>query len=143
MIVMTLTELTGQESGIVVRENTVIVTNWMHSCPEGGLPLLAPWGTALIAWPTEIRLDKKYGVKDIREALPGSVTLGDDGRTLDTDMDIVSDCNGDIAALWGYNLGLPCNAIINMDDNDNLIPTPGTVYELDDGTIVISPEGWC
>ena len=62
---MTLYELTEQESGIIVRENAVIVTNWLHSCPSGGLPLLSPWGDDLIEWPSEIVVKSEYYVGDI------------------------------------------------------------------------------
>ncbi|MEG3070983.1 MAG: hypothetical protein RQM92_09415 [Candidatus Syntrophopropionicum ammoniitolerans] len=37
-----LKDLTGQESGIVVYDAGVIVTNWAHSCIAGGLPRMAP-----------------------------------------------------------------------------------------------------
>lgn len=142
----TLEELTGQESGIIIRGNTVIVANWSHSCPQGGLPVLAPWGLNLIAWPLdEIRVAKKYDVDDIRTVLPGSIIPGDDEGTFKADcMEIVYDAAGDIPALWGYQVvaGI-CSAYIKCDEDGNLVPTAGKVYKLDDDTIVIAPEGWC
>lgn len=138
----TLEGLTNQESGIVVRGNTVIVTNWTQSCPDGGLPLLAPWGCDLIAWPEEIEVSNEYNVADIRDALPGSILEDEDGLTADG-MDIVFDANGDIPALWGYEVSPGLGASVMHDDDGNLIPTPGKVFELQDGTIIIAPEGWC
>ncbi len=142
----TLEALTGQESGIVVYDDAVIATNWMHSCPDGGLPRMAPANIGLIAWPDEIIVENKYTVNDIRAVLPGKIVEVDtDGEAVVIEaegMDLVFDDNGDIPALWGYDLGLVCNAIINRDDAGNLAPTPGTVYELEDGVIVIAPDSW-
>jgi hypothetical protein len=142
--IMTLYELTGQESGIIVRENAVIVTNWLHSCPSGGLPLLSPWGDDLIEWPSEIVVKSEYYVGDIRDVLPGTIIPGDEGTIKAEGMDIVYDNNGDIPALWGYQVNTcMLGATINRDRAGNLIPTAGKVYELEDGTLIIVPDGWC
>jgi hypothetical protein len=143
---MTLLDLTGQESGIVVYEDkAVIVCNWASSCPNGGLPRLAPWGKDLIAWPTEINVNREYHVADIREALPGTIVEAgkEEGQTLieAQGMDLVADYYGDIPALWGWDLG--GGVSINRAEDGTLLPTPGNVYKLDDDVIVIAPEGWC
>ena len=140
-----LLELTGQESGIVVYGDEVIVTNWSSI---NGLPKMAPANLGIIGWPDDIIVVKQYDTDDIRDILPGSIVEveddDEDGTVIEAaGMEIVSDHNGDIAALWGYNLGLQCNATINLDDDGNLLPTPGTVYELEEGVIVIAPDGWC
>lgn len=142
----TLYDLTQQESGIVVYEDkAIIVCNWANSCPTGGLPRLAPWGQDLIAWPTKINAIKEYQVDDIRDALPGSlIDAGEeDGQNLIEahGMDIVYDYNSDIPSLWGYDIGLGSD--INRDEAGNLRPTQGTIYELEDGTLIIAPDGWC
>lgn len=141
-----LYDLTGQESGIVIYENkAVIVCNWANICPSHGLPIAGPIGGLLICWPDEVKYINHYAVDDVRDALPGSIIeVGEeDGQKLiETEgMDIVSDYNGDICALWGYDLGLDSD--INRDEAGNLQPTPGTVYELEGDVIVIAPDGWC
>ena len=142
----TLFDLTNQESGIIVYEDkAVIVCNWANDCPSGGLPRLAPWGNDLIAWPTEIEVVREYHTADIREALPGAIVEAgeENGQTLieAQGMDLAADYFGDIPALWGWDLGL--GVIIERDDGGNLQPTPGNVYELEDGVRVIAPDGWC
>lgn len=144
---MTLVELTNQEAGIVVRGDTVIVANWAQSCPDGGLPLLAPWGQDLIAWPAnELRVVKEYDVDDIRAALPGEIIPGAEDGTIKTDgMDIVHDRHGDIPALWGYKVGGRNGAEPNLDGDGQLLPTAGKVYVLDDSgetVVIIAPETW-
>ena len=140
---MTLRDLTEQESGIVVRGDAVIVTNWESSCPDGGLPLLAPWGTDLIAWPDEIVVVSEYDVADIRDVLPGIIAEVEGGIVEAQGMDIVYDANGDIPALWGFQVKTArLGASINTDDDGNLAPTEGKIYELADGTIVVAPDGW-
>ena len=142
---LTLMELTGQESGVVVYGDEVIVTNWSSI---NGLPRMAPGNIGIIGRPDEIMVGKKYNVDDIRTALPGKIVEverdeEEESIVIEAEgMDIVFDHNGDIPALWGYDIGLQCNAIINRDDDGNLAPTPGTVYELVDGIIVIAPDGW-
>lgn len=143
---MTLMELTNQESGIVIYGDEIIVANWSGICPNGGLPMMAPANLGLIAWPKDIIVINEYWVDDIRTVLPGAVVesgIDEDGNTLlELDgMDIISDDNGDICALWGYDIG--AGSIINRDAEGNLVPTTGKIYELADGEIVIAPDGWC
>jgi hypothetical protein len=142
--VESLQDLTGQESGIVVYGDEIIVANWSSI---SGLPKMAPANLGIIGWPAELIVVRQYSVGDIKDALPGSIVEVEDddgdGVIIETNgMDIVCDANGDIPALWGYDLGLPCNAIINRDDAGNLAPTAGTVYELEDDVIIIAPDGW-
>lgn len=141
-----LQDLTGQESGIVVYDdNAIIVCNW---CGFGGLPRVAPWGTNIIGWPDEIIVEKKYTVDDVRDVLPGKIVEvepedDEEGIVIEAEgMEIVYDRNGDIPTLWGYDTG--SGADIARDDDGNLVPTSGTIYELvGDSTIIIAPDGWC
>lgn len=130
----TLTELTGQRSGIVVYDTGVIVTNWAYSCRNGGLPRLL--GQIIIAWPDEIKVIKEYNIADIRNALPGTIVPGVEENTITTEnMEIIYDELGNIPALWGYDIGL--GAGIGL--------TGGTVYELgglDERVTVIAPDDW-
>lgn len=140
-----LQELTGQESGIVIYGDEVIVANWSSIT---GLPRMAPGNMGIIGWPDEITVVKKYDVADIRDILPGTIVEveddDEDGIVIEAeDMDIVEDYNGDIPALWGYDLGLPGNTLVKRDENGNLAPTSGTAYVLEEGVIVIAPDGWC
>ena len=104
---MNLFERTNHESGIVVYpEGGVIVTNW-GSYGEDQMPVLSPFGEPM-PWPEESGYLDNVGeekVDDIRTVLPGRVWLTDevdaDGNHFaDTDMDIISDENGDIIRLF-------------------------------------------
>lgn len=130
---MDLLELTGQESGIIIYDNTVIVINWASY--DTRLPVISPLGS----------VDEHY-VNDIREALPGKVIISDDqeeGRVIIVGMEILADLHGDIPALWGYDIdtGAVLGATIMRDEDGRLKPTPGMVYHVNDAT-VIAPEGW-
>ena len=101
-----LYEDTAHEAGIIIHgEEAVIVTNW-GSYGDNRVPmLLAPLG--LMEWPIEdedAKIVKLRDVEDIRDELPGKVWI-DEGGNADTDMDIVSDENGDLSALFGIRTG--------------------------------------
>lgn len=138
-----LMEITGQESGIVVYDDKVIVTNWASY--ESGLPMMSPFNTVM-EWPAEeLEVKEEYSVDDIRKALPGKIVVAgmEDGKKMleVEDMEILADDHGDICALWGYDIGIGVGAVINTDDAGDLAPTPGMIYHIDDA-IVIAPEGW-
>jgi hypothetical protein len=134
-----LQEITGQESGIVVYEDAVIVANW--SSYETGLPVISPFGTVM-EWPEEqpLEVSEEYYVDDIRTVLPGTL-VEQDGEITADGMDILADDHGDIPALWGYELDHPTAAPLNTDSNGNFIPTPGMVYRINDAIVVV-PDGW-
>jgi hypothetical protein len=123
----TLLEITGQESGIVVYDNKVIVCNWAQECSDGGLPVAGPINNFLLAWPQELEVSKEYEVDSVLDALPS-----------EDDMEILADFNSDIPALYGIEND---DAIVNKDENGNLEPTEGKVYHINDA-IVIAPYGW-
>lgn len=131
---MTLMDLTGQESGIIVYEgNAVAVVNW-QSMGENQFPMFGPLAGMMLGWPeSEDVFDgvETEHVQDIRDVIPGKVWLtgetdGDGNRVADTDLDIVHDANADLARLF-------------LVDTE---PTAGTVYTLADGRCVIAPDGW-
>lgn len=135
-----LYEDTVHEAGIIIHgEESVIVTNW-SSYGDNRVPmLLAPLG--LMEWPIEdedAKIVKLRDVEDIRDELPGKVWIDEDGNA-DTDMDIVSDENGDLSALFGIRTG-------DTDpDFYKGIPHPfsGSVYEIAGTDIkVITIENW-
>lgn len=136
-----LLEITCQESGIIIYDDEVIVTNW--ATYNSGLPLMSPFG-AVMEWPEEEPLNviKEYSVDDIRDVLPGTlVAREEDGETfLEYEgMEVLYDLNGDIPALWGYDVG--AGSIVNTDENGNFVPTSGRVYHFDNA-VVIAPIGW-
>lgn len=143
-----LYEITGQESGIVVYDDKVIVTNWSCVCPDGGMPVMSPINTVM-CWPVgdEIELLSDERVDDVRKALPGNILSrgkNEDGiEELELeDMEILSDENMDIPALWGYKCG---DAYINRDEDGKFIPTAGKVLNVEyagDEARVIVPDGW-
>ena len=151
---MTLYELTKQESGIILfTSGEIIVTNWSQ-CEDDCIPHLSPFGTVM-QWPCDGIFDglpkednadglaqlvevgmynpyKSEHVDDVRDILPGKVWIDDDGE-LDTDMNILSDDNNDIPALF----------VKIDDDRDPADITSADIYILSDGTKIIVPVGWC
>ena len=135
-----LYEDTAHEAGIIIHgEEAVIVTNW-SSYGDNRVPmLLAPLG--LMEWPIEdedAKIVKLRDVEDIRDELPGKVWINEDGDA-ETDMDIVSDENGDLSALFGIRTG-------DTDPDfykDFPHPFSGSVYEIAGTDIkVITIEIW-
>ena len=135
-----LYEDTAHEAGIIIHgEEAVIVTNW-GSYGDNRVPmLLAPLG--LMEWPIEdedAKIVKLRDVEDIRDELPGKVWINEDGDA-ETDMDIVSDENGDLSALFGIRTG------DTAPDFYKGIPHPfsGSVYEIAGIDIkVITIKNW-
>lgn len=131
---------TNHEAGIIIHgEKAVIVANW-SGYEDNRVPmLLAPLG--LMEWPVEdedAKIVKLRDVEDIRDELPGKVWINEDGDA-ETDMDIVSDENGDLSALFGIRTG-------DTDpDFYEGIPHPfsGSVYEIAGTDIkVLTIEMW-
>ena len=111
---MTLHDLTGQESGIVIYpDGDTIVCNWSTVCQnENELPKLFYGG--LIGWDAQdIALDGEYQVEDWRDEFRKI----DEGRR--------------ITVLWDRNGDLICPE-----------GCPAHVYRLEDSTIIIAPEDW-
>lgn len=125
-----LSDITGRKSGIIVTNSTyskfVTVRNWD-----------AEDDSFIVIY------KHQYDVDDIRTALPGTVAILDDGTIFPT-FSIISDDKGEIAALYGVDKGL--GARIRRDENGELIPTPGTVFEIEkadgNGINVITPKDW-
>lgn len=97
---------TGHETGIIVFDGgTVSVVNWAE-CNDNTLPMVVsnlPYAGP-ISWPWEytiLTLDHK--TDDIREGLPGTIWMEEDG-TYASDMDIIYDDNMDLKNLF---LGRP------------------------------------
>ena len=129
---MTLYELTNHEAGIIVYPgNAVAVFNWA-TLDDDRLPMLSPFG-GMIGWPYDggFGVNSNHTVKDVRAELPGSVWLAEGGAAY-TDMDVVSDYNGDLVRLF-----------LGADDyNPDVDVTSGEVYTLHDGTKIIVPHDW-
>lgn len=129
---MTLQELTGHESGIVIYEDgSVAVYNWI-SCSENELPIVFPIPMP-INWPeAEDVFDDVTAkhVDDIRDEIPGTIWIEEDvgDEDLVTDLDIVYDENNDLVRLFLEQLE-PCDYM-------------GTVYTLKDGRKIIAPDEW-
>lgn len=91
------------------------------------------------AWIAQLETEVKLrDVEDIRDELPGKVWIDEDGNA-DTDMDIVSDENGDLSALFGIRTG-------DSDPDfykDFPHPFSGSVYEIAGTDIkVITIKNW-
>ena len=135
-----LYEDTAHEAEIIIhREEAVIVANWSRYGDNRVPMLLAPLG--LMEWPIEdedAKIVKLRDVEDIRDELPGKVWI-DEGGNADTDMDIVSDENGDLSALFGIRTG-------DTDPDfykDFPHPFSGSVYEIAGTDIkVITIKNW-
>lgn len=135
-----LYEDTAHEAGIIIHgEEAVIATNW-GSYGDNRVPmLLAPLG--LMEWPIEdedAKIVKLRDVEDIRDELPGKVWINEDGDA-ETDMDIVSDENGDLSALFGIHTGYTDPDFYE----DFPHPFSGSVYEIAGTDIkVITIKNW-
>ena len=143
---MTLEELTGQESGIIVFPHeigsqirpSVGVYNWTR-CGNEELPIM--FGNDYIGLPymaEERLLERASGsgqpVDDVRDMLPGSVWLSeyDEGQlVIDSDMNILVDFNNDLPRLF-----------LGADGMGSKEVTAGIVYTLEDGTTIIAPREW-
>lgn len=110
---LSLTNLTQQESGIIVYDNSIIVVNWWAQCPQG-LPRVFAGTIIGIPDPDATPSDAVH-VDDIREILPDP-----------EDMDVVYDYNNDIPELYA----------------DNAEITSGRAWTIGD-VVVIAPDGWC
>lgn len=135
---MTLRDLTGQESGIIVYAGgEVAVLNW-GDIGDNCLPALGPFGT-MLSWPEDgddmgdvfDGADMRH-VDDITGEIDGSIWIDDDEE---------DDADGNI--ILGTDLDIIC------DDNDDLPqvflaenPVSGNVYTLRNGTKVIAPDDW-
>ncbi len=132
---MTVYELTGQESGIVVYDSgEVLVVNW-SGYEEDELPMLSPFGTVL-SWDKGQGIfdnAQKRTVSDIRTELPGKVWAT--GETAENGS-IIFDT--DMAILWDQNFDLPRLFLRDLSPEEYT----GTVYTLRDGTNIIAPSTW-
>lgn len=139
-----LFDITGQESGIVVYDNSVIVCNWAG---KKGLPRMFV-GADPVFLPFECDAAanvENLGYKeDVRDALPGPLKLiVDENEAHIEGVEILSDPFADILALWGYEVTFAdetTNTVIR-DADGNHMPTGGNVYQVGEAT-VIAPEGW-
>ena len=115
---MTLWELTGQESGIVIYDDSrVAVVNW-SAYNENEVPMRASWGD-MIQWRFDHAFEnvKEKTVADITKELP----FDNDGE-----IDVIYDENNDIEELLGVKR-----------------PTAGKVFRLVNvNQTIIAPEGW-
>ncbi len=113
---MTLYELTGQESGILVFEcSNIIVAHWM-SANDDSIPMLSPFGNDLINFPVK---------EGTIEAARGTAQEINDVRDEFVDGTVLYDYNNDVQTL------------VESDE-----PTGGVVYTLGNGVKVIAPDGW-
>ena len=146
---MTLQELTGQESGIIVfppynndyrNRPSVGVYNWSCcGCEDEMLPILFLDRYVGIPWKSDMRLLEQaegegVSVDDIRSELPGTIWVSKrEGEQIwcETDMDIVIDENNELPLLF-----------VGEDGNGPKEVTPGFVYTLRDGTKIIAPCDW-
>lgn len=136
--VMTLEELTGQESGIVVYDDgDIIVCNW-SSYGVGALPVIVNdmIPIALDKYPEGFEVASVDSLNDIREALPGKIwvtEIDDNGRIhLDSDLSVVWDPKCDILRLY----------LDGSDERNETNCTSGKVYTINDDTKIIVPDGW-
>lgn len=111
---MTLYDLTGQNTGIILLRNTneVGVYNWAE-CGEDEMPMPSEGGF-------------------IPQEVPGVFDQADGPRSTD---DIVDELPVDMVVMVDYDNVLP--ALMKAET-----PTGGVVWPLADGTIVIAPDNW-
>lgn len=128
---MTLMDLTGHESGIVIyQDKTVGVYNWC-SYDDDQFPIISPFGTP-IPWNEDSGVFDGATVEcvsDVRSLLPGTVWL-EDGEAK-TDMGIVYDGFGDLAGLF-----------LNSEYYTSPEDYVGEAYTLRDGRVILTVDLW-
>lgn len=129
---MTLQELTGKDSGIVLyNRKTVGVYNWADA-DENAIPVLSPDG--LLPFSVCQGEDVFAGVReehvdDVRELFDATVWYDAFYGDIATDIDIVYDANNDITRLFLDNR-------LTADDYE------GTAYHLANGMIIVAMDAW-
>lgn len=132
-----LYENTHHEAGIILYgDKTIGVFNW-GQFDDGFVPMVGPVGI-VVPWPAgtaenDVELVYVTHADDVRDYLPGTVWMGEDG--LETDMDVAYDQNDDVPALWGF--GPAANAYSDMDN-----PYSGTIWDIPGGPRVITIDLW-
>lgn len=134
---MTLMELTGKESGIVVYgDRSVGVFNWAN-LGDDRLPAVLTSLNVLFDRredPSIFADVKTHRFEDVRAELPGTIyrtgeTANDGLEIADTDMDIAYDRNGDLLRLF----------LTKLEDCEYA----GSAYTLQDGTKILTLDMWC
>ncbi len=125
---MTLYEMTGHESGIIVFPgDEVMVVNWMN-CEDGCLPVLDPMGiTTFDMFEYDASLEEdvtEEAFDNALELLPYEL----DKEEGEIHIDLMLDQNGDISRLF------------EMDAKGE--KSSGTVYTLSDGTKILAIDDW-
>lgn len=145
----TLFDLTGHESGIIVRGKTVMVYTIIVS-QKKGFPVLSPFGE-IMAYPTEsmILLNSRRDVSDVRKELPGEVVsrgVDDDGKEIAevVGMDVVCDCNFDIPAMFGFDISEDGSADI-YKSHEISAGISGVIYDVTldgENAKLVVPDFW-
>lgn len=140
---MNLMELTGQESGIIIRNEQIMVVNWGSN---EGLPYLAPWGNDVVYLYDVIDLDEDLGeVDDIRLFLPGQISIDVDDSNVEVGLknaEIVYDPNCEIFGLYKAEINAAIKAAEGSESKISYPLTSGKAFRLENGTIVVTPNGW-
>lgn len=128
---MTLQELTGKNSGLVLYDRkTVGVYNW-ESMGGNTIPALSPVGLPINTCHSEDVFSgvREEHIDDVRELFDGTVWYDAFYEDVATDIDVVYDVNNDIARLFLDNR-------LTADDYK------GTAYYLTNGMIVVAMDAW-
>lgn len=128
---MTLRELTGKNSGLVLYDRkTVGVYNW-ENMGENTIPALSPVGLPInVCQDEDIFVGvREEHVADVRKLFDGIVWYDTIYKDIATDIDIVYDANNDITRLFLDNR-------LTADDYE------GTAYHLANGMIIVAMDAW-
>lgn len=131
----------GQESGILIYDENVLVCNWAG---QKGLPRVTFSYDVALTDSSAVELTEVMQLSDIRTVLPGTVEYDDETDTLKTvGMKVLHDEVNDIDALFGYSSAYGARAKLNRDGS--IRPTAGVCYRLESGgetVLVVVPEDW-
>lgn len=138
---VSLVGATGHYSGIIVDEDGAVgVCDWESVCLQDAnkIVLFTAWG-APIPWEVKtLTIEEVCTTDDVRKFLPGKYFLNEDGEW-ETDMEILSDPDFDIAALFvGVHPTIP-------PKEDFPVELGGTIFKMvADGNefTVITIDGW-
>lgn len=138
---VSLVGATGHYSGIIIAgDGAVYVCDWERICGQDAnkIVLIGLWGIS-IPWEVKnLTIEEVCTTDDVRKFLPGKYFLNEDGEW-ETDMEILSDPDFDIAALFvGVHPTIP-------PEEDFPVELGGTIFKMvadGDEFTVITIDGW-
>ena len=130
----------GHLAGIIVSDEQVLVLDWEG---QNGLPYFSFSYSITFLESEKVTLTSVYHTEDIRQALPGMVSAGADGKLVCEGMEILHDNCSDIPAIFGLRQN--ADGTWAPEAQDGAEALSGWCYELSakgEKLTVIAPDRW-